>query len=197
MQNLKQISFNELDLLNIGHTIQIAGAVWSGEGKNIVCLLPDEPQNENEIVILRMSIQEWERFLRQTDILETEILQNRPEGITKSLVRKTQRQVDSSLMWRVFQRDNYTCRYCGRIGVPLTVDHLVLWEEGGPTIEANLLSACKNCNKTRGRIHYEDWLKSEHYLRVSQNLPENIKQSNLDLVEQLKNIPTVNHIRNR
>ena len=70
--------------------------------------------------------------------------------LTKAILRKTARQIEASVSWQVWRRDGCRCRYCGRDNVPLTVDHLVRWEEGGPSTEENLVSSCKKCNQSQG-----------------------------------------------
>jgi hypothetical protein len=56
--------------------------------------------------------------------------------------------------WRlrnaVFERDAYTCRYCGNGSYPrdwLILEHV---EPKGPTTEENLVTACRPCNKLKG-----------------------------------------------
>jgi hypothetical protein len=189
----------DLNLLDIGNTIQLTGAIYSGNGKHYLCYFPDEHPAGEKIEELLMSKEDWEKFLRQTDLLETEILQHNPENGTmvRAIVRKTMRQIDQNVSWKVYRRDNYSCRYCGKNDVPLTVDHLVLWEEGGPSIEANLVSACKKCNRTRGNMQYIDWLKSQYYFRVSKGLGNDVAIHNLDLITTLSKIPRTVHKRSR
>jgi 5-methylcytosine-specific restriction endonuclease McrA len=79
----------------------------------------------------------------------------------------------------------------------MTVDHLVLWEEGGPSTEANLLSACRKCNKTRGNTQYSAWLKSPFYGKVSRALDEATRRSNEALLATLDTIPKLVHTRSR
>jgi len=196
MNDLKDIKFSDLDLLSIGNTVAMSGTIWSGEGRSIICLFPDQ-KLEKEVVLLKMNLDEWKKLIRQSDLLETEILERGPKGITKAIVRKSQRVIDQRVMWKVFERDHYLCRYCGRTGIPLTVDHIVLWEDGGPTIEENLVTSCKNCNKARGRTFYSKWLRSDYYRRVSQNLPEITKAQNATLIDELEKIEKVKHIRSR
>jgi len=188
MQILK---LEEMDLLEIGNTIQISGMMMNGGGTSFLIPLPDE--DFHKLVVLDMDVEDWKTFLRQTDILETEVLMEDANGFKKAILRKSTRQIDSKVSWKVFKRDGYTCRYCGRDDVPLTVDHLVLWENGGPTIEENLVSACKKCNKTRGNTEYEHWLESDYYQRVSQNLPKEIVHKNIEVVEKLPYIPIQIH----
>ena len=194
---------SDLNLLSIGHTIQLAGAVYIGEGKVYLAMLPDESgdlsreasfqsqaQGELPVETLTMDQDDWAKFLRQTDLLETEALVRATNGtIEKAIVRKSQRQVEQGVSWKVYKRDGYRCRYCGSDDVPLTVDHLVCWEQGGPSIVENLVSSCRKCNKTRGNLLYKDWLQHPFYLKVSVNLSDAVKQSNLKLLETLDTIP--------
>lgn len=46
----------------------------------------------------------------------------------------------------VFQRDRYTCQYCGRQTRDLTLDHVIPRHRGGLHAWENLVSACKVCN---------------------------------------------------
>ena len=50
----------------------------------------------------------------------------------------------------VFIRDEFTCQYCGRDNVELTIDHVVPKSRGGPHSWDNLVSACKVCNHRKG-----------------------------------------------
>ena len=185
-------NFKDLNLLSIGNTIQLAGAIWAGEGKTFLCLFPGEGVPAI-IDTLEMSLDEWEQFLRQADIMEVEVLAETPDGLGKAIIRKSARQIAQHVSWAVYKRDGYKCRYCGRDDVPLTVDHLVLWEEGGPSTEANLVSACKKCNKTRGNTQYADWLDHPYYRQMSRNLSATVRQDNLDLLPKLGAIPRLIH----
>lgn len=122
----RELRLGDLNILDVGNRIQLYGAIYSGMDRVFLVLLPDEhvADLDNDLEILRMDAEEWERFLNQTDVLDI-------AGPQKSILRKSQRQIDQIIAWKVFQRDGYACRYCGRI-VPLTVDHVILWEEGGP-----------------------------------------------------------------
>lgn len=58
----------------------------------------------------------------------------------------------------VFKRDNYTCVYCGEVSTLLEADHVIAVRRGGPTIESNLVTACRPCNRSKGAKSLEDWL---------------------------------------
>jgi 5-methylcytosine-specific restriction endonuclease McrA len=57
--------------------------------------------------------------------------------------------IPARVRFRVLQRDNYRCQYCGRTqqdGYEMHVDHIVPVAEGGPTTEDNLVTSCRDCN---------------------------------------------------
>ncbi|GAB4503651.1 MAG: HNH endonuclease [Anaerolineales bacterium] len=56
----------------------------------------------------------------------------------------------------VFRRDNYTCQYCGRRDLPLTVDHVLPKHMGGEHIWTNVVTACPACNHRKGGRKLED-----------------------------------------
>ena len=193
------MKFSDIEILSIGNTIQLVGAVWQGEGKTIICVFPDEALDDrDDVSILRMNSAEWEYFIRQADVMETEVLSKAKDGsITKTILRKSSRQVDQTISWKVFKRDGYACRYCGNDNVPLTVDHLVRWEEGGPTIEANLISACKKCNRTRGNMSYDAWLDSEYYGRFANVRTQEVSSQNALVLATPHSIPRKYNINSR
>ena len=197
---MNKLQLSDLNLHDVGNQIQLTGAVYSGNGQQFLVIFPEEHgQDFSQANLLEMSHADWEKFLKQTDYLETEMrtVDEATGKLIRAVVRKSQRQVDQNISWSVFRRDGYRCRYCGRGDVPLTVDHLVLWEEGGPTTEANLVSACKNCNRTRGNTPYVDWLTHPHYLKVSRNLDSVKRYENSALVQTLDKIERVKFKRSR
>lgn len=192
------VNLGYINLFELGHTIQLSGMLLIDSQRDITFLvpLPDEDISD-KIKTLDLSHEDWKTFLRQTDLQEAEVLVNDNGKIKKAILRKSTRQIDTRVSWNVYRRDNYTCRYCGRNDIPLTVDHLILWEDGGPSIEANLVTCCRKCNKVRGNIEYNVWLKSRQYESVSKNLPSEIRQANIFAANVLDGIPTKLHISNR
>lgn len=72
--------------------------------------------------------------------------------------RRTPRDPSLGLRFRVLQRDNFTCRSCGRspatiLGLVLHIDHIVPWCERGETLFENLQTLCEPCNLGKGRLH--------------------------------------------
>lgn len=184
----------DLDVRQVGVSIRMAGTIFRSADQTFVCLFPWEEEREGEVEMLEMDLDQWRRFLRQTDVLEVEVLAEMPDGkLAKTVLRKSHRQISSGVSWAVYKRDNYCCRYCGKDGIPMTVDHLVLWEDGGPSIVDNLVSACRKCNKVRGNMKYADWLKSQHYRKVSPGLTPEVRQANEDVLATLDAIPRMIH----
>lgn len=65
----------------------------------------------------------------------------------------------AEIRFRVFQRDGFTCQYCGAVGVRLECDHVIPWTAGGPTSEQNLKTACVPCNRSKGAKPLREWLQ--------------------------------------
>ena len=193
------MKLSDIKLSDVGNTIQMVGAVYAGEGHAYVCLFPEDADAATlHQHILEMDSEDWKTFLRQTDLMETEVLTQASDGtLAKAMIRKSSRTVEQVINWNCFRRDNYTCRYCGNSKIPLTVDHLVRWEEGGPSIEANMLSSCRKCNKIRGDKSYADWLKHDYYLKVSRGLTPEVRAANEAIVGTLDAIPRKLHIASR
>ncbi len=52
--------------------------------------------------------------------------------------------------FEIFNRDQYTCQYCGRKTKELTLDHVVPRWWGGEHSWENVVSACIPCNRRKG-----------------------------------------------
>ena len=51
----------------------------------------------------------------------------------------------SSLKWKIFKRDNFSCKNCGRQEF-LELDHIIPISKGGKEKEENYQTLCKKCN---------------------------------------------------
>lgn len=62
--------------------------------------------------------------------------------------------ISSSVRFKVFKRDNFKCKYCGRSSdeVELTIDHVVPKCEDGTDAMFNLVTCCRDCNSGKGKI---------------------------------------------
>jgi 5-methylcytosine-specific restriction endonuclease McrA len=50
----------------------------------------------------------------------------------------------------IFRRDQFTCQYCGKKSLVLTVDHVCPKHLRGPHTWSNLVTACPGCNHRKG-----------------------------------------------
>ena len=62
--------------------------------------------------------------------------------------------------FEIFNRDRYTCQYCGRETRQLTLDHVIPRYRGGQHSWDNVVSACMLCNRRKaGRTPHEAKMK--------------------------------------
>ncbi len=60
----------------------------------------------------------------------------------------------------IFNRDQYTCQYCGKETRQLTIDHVIPRYRGGEHTWENMVSACIPCNRRKaGRTPSEARMK--------------------------------------
>lgn len=61
------------------------------------------------------------------------------------------RYISTELRRAVFERDGYTCQYCGCSGddVRLEIDHIIPVSRGGVSDIRNLVTACEACNRSK------------------------------------------------
>ena len=154
------LKFEDFNLEAIGNTLEISGVLYTDSIQDVLIMLPEEVAVE-PIQLMYPTQDQWQQIVRQSDLKEVEGM----DKGKKIILRKSTRQIETKIMWEVFRRDNFTCRYCSNDKVPMTVDHVVLWEEMGPSVPMNLITSCKKCNNARGSMQYEDWLRSPYYLK--------------------------------
>jgi hypothetical protein len=186
------MNFSDINIYDVGNKWTLLGAVFGDEDGVLLCMFPDATVPPKKMDLLPMTDEEWHTFIRQSDLLETEVLTKSPEGkVGKAILRKTQRVIDNRVSWGVYKRDGYRCRYCGRDGVPLTVDHLICWEVGGPSDNPdNLATSCRKCNKVRGSTPYAEWIiYHPHYKKVCKGLTNDVRTLNINTIETIANIP--------
>lgn len=61
---------------------------------------------------------------------------------------------------KVFERDRYTCQYCGSIK-NLTVDHVWPRSKGGKNNMSNLVTCCSRCNARKGNKTLREWIEGK------------------------------------
>jgi hypothetical protein len=75
-----------------------------------------------------------------------------------------QRRIHPILRGAVLDRDGWTCRYCGAEATE--VDHVDPRARGGATTPANLVAACRPCNKGKGIRTPGEWRRDKTYARL-------------------------------
>lgn len=145
------------NIQDYGNKLTISGMVLSSGDEVEVIYFPSTELTKNQYwKAITPTQEELLAIFNQLDTLDI-------TGFEKAVLRKSQRNIDQVIAWQVFRRDNFRCVYCGCGSTPLTVDHLVLWEDLGDTVPANLVSACKKCNHTRHSQSIVDFLASDYY----------------------------------
>jgi hypothetical protein len=81
-------------------------------------------------------------------------LPDRPSGTDLCGAPADRRDPSHALIKKVWKRDGFRCRRCGRspathFGVVLEMDHVVPWVQGGRTTLENLQTLCSNCNRSK------------------------------------------------
>jgi DNA-binding transcriptional ArsR family regulator len=64
-------------------------------------------------------------------------------------------KIPSELRWQVWERDNFTCKHCGKRQF-LSVDHIHPESAGGQATLDNLQTLCRSCNSRKGARISED-----------------------------------------
>lgn len=175
---------------HFGQVLKLCGLMFQGERHTFAVLLPtasrisalsvvDITEHGNVYRVSQgvqadqLEVVELHAILRQTD--DPVIFENDETGAVKAIVRKAQQAVSGAVQQEVWARDDCQCMYCGHymgVGVQITVDHWQPLEEGGSGDVGNLLTACRGCNKAKGRTspgkfcadHDLDFAGLEQYL---------------------------------
>lgn len=83
-----------------------------------------------------------------------------PSVIRLAYLIKRPRRERKLTRFEVFNRDRYTCQYCGKETRQLTLDHIVPRYRGGQHTWENVISACVPCNRRKaGRTPQEAGMK--------------------------------------
>jgi len=72
-----------------------------------------------------------------------------PSVIRLSYIIKRPRPKRRLTRLEVFNRDRYTCQYCGKEARQLTLDHVLPRYRGGEQTWENVVSACIPCNRRK------------------------------------------------
>ena len=83
-----------------------------------------------------------------------------PSVIRLAYIIKRPRPQRKLTRLEIFQRDHFTCQYCGKQTGQLTLDHVIPRFRGGEHLWENVVSACIPCNRHKaGRTPGEAGMK--------------------------------------
>ena len=72
------------------------------------------------------------------------------------MARKPRKATPEALRLYVLARDKNACVYCGKEA--FTIDHVVPYDNYGPSVRGNLVTSCKSCNSHKHSSMDEKWL---------------------------------------
>ncbi len=83
-----------------------------------------------------------------------------PSVIKLAYLIKRPRPQRKLTRFEIFNRDQFTCQYCGKQTRQLTIDHVIPRYQGGKHTWENVVSACVSCNRHKaGRTPGEARMK--------------------------------------
>jgi hypothetical protein len=96
--------------------------------------------------------------------------------------------VSLKLRFEVFQRDNFTCQYCGKKTpeVILEIEHIIPVSKGGTDEPDNLTTSCFECNRGKGANLLDTILKDK-----------NVHHETVLLAEKEFQLAEYNHLKNK
>jgi hypothetical protein len=141
---------------DLGDTWKLEGIVIGNGHDALTMLMPEATLTPGRSMIWQPTVEDLEAWLKQSDDPVTTIA-DRSNPIGYAVVRKASRQLDQGVAWACYARDNYTCVYCGKSGIPLTYDHYLAQKFGGQTTMGNGRTSCRKCNKMKGHMTIDEW----------------------------------------
>lgn len=96
------------------------------------------------------------------ELISAGFVERGPDGRIAIIPRRYEQYRLNALEWSeiraaVFERDNYTCTYCGERGKKLECDHVHPLSKGGSNEMDNLTTACFACNRSKHAKTLAEW----------------------------------------
>ena len=106
---------------------------------------------------------------------------------TKLKSREKRKPIPRELRHKVFVRDGYRCRECGKSNkeTSLEIDHILPLSKGGPTTENNLWTLCRECNQAK-----KDSIWKDDEIEILKNALSNLENQLQESEENLKHAKT-------
>ena len=96
------------------------------------------------------------------ELIESKFVERGPDGRIAIIPRYYEQYRLNAVEWAeirsaVFERDNFTCTYCGERGGKLECDHVHPLSRGGSNEMDNLTTACFSCNRSKHAKTLSEW----------------------------------------
>lgn len=106
------------------------------------------------------TLEEVSRRLADVGLIEEKTLQPLAwdRHINRAWLRPSP-EVWKIIRQRIFERDDFTCQYCGSRGIRLECDHVIPVSRGGESEDTNLVTACFSCNRSKRDYLLEGWMQ--------------------------------------
>jgi HNH endonuclease len=120
-----------------------------GQGYQVV---KDEIKHILIGVVTQLVSPKWWLYGLLEELGASKAFLNKLKGMSEVQIRTAilRSQLTQAKRFAILKRDNYTCHYCHRTGVPLEVDHVIPLYKGGTNDDRNLVAACHECNHGKG-----------------------------------------------
>jgi hypothetical protein len=166
---LKRISFDEIEVVEVGNGISFVGTIWLDSQKEQFYILPcteDLAVELDNIACFEFNDRDKYRWINQAWLLESRRYTGFKEQAVRVSLYRSQSSIDPAIKWKVFRRDNFICQYCGWDSGEMTYDHIVPISLGGSTTVENGNTACRPCNKAKCDLPIEEWMQSDKLKRL-------------------------------
>ena len=139
----------------------VAGQV--GPKENRCCVTYSLPQWSRLLYCHHHKVSKYLGSLQGNGLVTVENVEGKVRVTIPNLeVHISDERRPASDIWRriraaIFERDDYTCQYCGEHGGKLECDHVMPVSRGGDHSNGNLVTACFSCNRSKRAKTVEEW----------------------------------------
>jgi hypothetical protein len=143
-----------------GNLLLISGILLQGMGANYLLLMPSADE-VGEIEIINPTLEEWCAFIHASD--DPKIFEEDETGTIKAIHRKVQRSISGAVQQKIWYRDGFQCMFCGKKvpDIQVTIDHFFPLELGGIDDPSNYISACRQCQKSKGNRSPKEYCQAK------------------------------------
>ena len=131
---------------------QIPGISWY-KGMNALRVKRDIDKNPEIKTVLGCRIKHFINWAANQRLIYAEDIHDEAETF-KAIFMDSKLSYSNLKEWQdirkhVFERDGYTCHYCGQVGGVLEPDHVIPLVKGGTNNLNNIITSCRKCNRQK------------------------------------------------